>query len=259
MIERPHDLDSQAPGEFGHSGALMDAIRDELPGVLTRFRGDAEGRFLTRFAAASDDRRLIALTAPRNERTGRLLALRRGEHIGLMFRRGAITYVFTSVVANADRTPSRSSGELISVNWPAHVQIVHRRLHDRFVPPANQAIRVLLWGDADGARRPRAHRRQVKHERAASGLLSDLSVGGMRLRTSHATPMEVGATVKCAFKVPAAGPVKCSARLRNIEHHTDGTRSMGFEFTGVHAGLDGPCRAARLAAITSQFRRSVTG
>ncbi len=171
-----------------------------------------------------------------------------GATVGITFRLSHKKCMFRSIVRSV------SAGDeslVVTVAWPEGLQQLQRRVFERATPPPGMIVAVRFWR-TDGNVETTPESRDVRH-----GQLVDISAGGLRIKTTDLTDVEVGASYKCVFSPRhGAAALMLDAVLRHREATEGGRASLGFHFLGLDATADGMSTLNRLARIVGQYKRS---
>jgi c-di-GMP-binding flagellar brake protein YcgR len=145
---------------------------------------------------------------------------------------------------------TRSDGTLFTVAWPNYIEQLQRRAYERVAPPQGHVVAVRFW--RDDAHLAAGETRMVRH-----GQLEDLSAGGMRIKVSEATDITLDAQYKCVFAPRAGGAsLVVDATLRHREASDGGRASLGLNFLGLEATVEGRRMLDQLAKTVQHFQRS---
>jgi c-di-GMP-binding flagellar brake protein YcgR len=138
------------------------------------------------------------------------------------------------------------AGTAFSVSWPDEIQEVQRRAYQRATPPAGHAIAVRFWNSVTGPDGPQRR----------SGVMEDLSAGGLRVRTSEAYGLNEGDTVQVSFSVRSRGPAfVLDANFRHREQAPEGQWLLGFQFVGLESSRQGQQTLGELVKTVTGFQR----
>jgi len=197
------------------------------------------------FAEPRNDPSLIPVVLAGVE-PAELATLRTGAEVGLTFRRGHKKCVCYTVV---ERRQTSDAGVFLELRCPQQIQELQRRVFERTPPPADRSIQVEFWENQGGDEKATARR-------ANSGQLVDISVGGMRIKTTLSEPVTADRTYRCRLGIPAArASLTLDAVLRHVEAPVDGVSSLGLQFIGLEASREGYERMLELARFVKYLQR----
>ena len=172
---------------------------------------------------------------------------RPGLPVGCTFRLGHKKCMFSTMVQTAE---IRSNGICLSLRRPNELQQLQRRAYDRTPPPNGSVIAVRFWRNSTG--QSTTEGRDIHY-----GQLEDISAGGMRIKVSDATRIEISAIYRCTFAPRADKPTfVIDALLRHKEAAGHGRISLGFQFVGLEATPEGRRQLDRLARLANRFKRA---
>lgn len=169
-----------------------------------------------------------------------------GREIGLTFRRGHKKCICCCTV---ERCESGGGGVTrIGLRLPRQVQELQRRVFERTEPAKDCPIEVELRALPGGT--------STSTGAVIRGSLIDISAGGIRVRTSAAGKIEVGAGYLCSLRSDAARmALTVEAVLRHAEAPVDGTASLGLQFIGLEASTQGYEKLLGLARFVKSLQR----
>lgn len=226
---------------------LKDSIEQRRQIVLT-FHGSRGWRtFKSTFQGGSAAVGHLQVATP-DPRDGSVLSLPQPDlAVGVTFRLGHKKCMFgTQVIPSQQDT-----GGVINLCWPDHMQQLQRRVYERVRPPRDTVIAVRFWQEGQPSESS-VEARNVRH-----GQLEDLSVGGMRVKTSNPADIEDGQTYRCVFAPKPGKPsFILDALVRHHEAADQSRASIGFQFVGLEATPEGRRMLERLARTVSQLQRA---
>jgi len=232
-------------------------LRDEIlqqmavkqtPVVLTRQGANGWVVAKSRFAGADVEQGWLSLEAPLAENEADEWAIPlAGELLGVSFRRGHKKYVFNALVCAPEvlQLPDKCRRQMIFVRWPENVQELQRRVYQRACPPPGRKIKVTIQTtEADSRMRT-----------TISGILEDLSAGGMRVLCEH--PVELERNVKLSFALRSRGDsFSLDGTFRHCQATDRGDYSVGFQFVGMETSPQGHELLHHIARVVTDFQRA---
>jgi len=179
-----------------------------------------------------------------------------GERVGVTFRRGHKKCMFSSIVLGQERVDlgeSRAVADCLELQWPDALQELQRRVYYRATPPGRR-VHVRFWSGGV------SQRTAVEDDQRAvlSGVLLDLSAGGMRIMTTDvsADAFVEGDAIGCAFAPkPRGQALILDAVFRHLQPEEDGTCSVGIQFVGLETSERGRDTLSHLAGIVTDYQR----
>ena len=179
-----------------------------------------------------------------------------GERVGVTFRRGHKKCMFSTIVLGQGPVELGEPGsavECVELQWPQALQELQRRVYYRAAPPGRR-VHVRFW---PGGVRKRA---EAEHgsRGVLSGILMDLSAGGMRIMTTEvsADTFVEGDTIGCAFAPkPRGQTLVLDAVFRHLQAEENGAYSVGAQFVGLETSERGRKTLAGLATIVTDYQR----
>lgn len=171
-----------------------------------------------------------------------------GDILGCTFRVGHKKCMFSTKLDSSLTTEEDISATL---RWPIAVQQLQRRAYDRVEPPRGTVVAVRFW-NAIEKEHGTSEERDVRN-----GQLVDISAGGMRVKASDVSGLELDTTYRCVFTpVPGKPAFVIDAVLRHHEAAEGARAALGFQFVGLEATIEGRKALDRLAKLVSQFKRA---
>lgn len=168
-----------------------------------------------------------------------------GREIGLTFRRGHKKCICCCTI---ERCESGGGVTRIGLRRPRQVQELQRRVFERTEPSKDCPIEVELRALPCGT--------STTTGAVIRGSLIDISAGGIRVRTSAAGKIEVGAGYLCSLRSDAARmALTVEAVLRHAEAPVDGAASLGLQFIGLEASTQGYEKLLGLARFVKSLQR----
>jgi c-di-GMP-binding flagellar brake protein YcgR len=237
------------------------------PAVITRYGCNGWMSVASRFGDTRSDRESIHLDVASEGLQASEQALRVGDQVGVSFRRGRSKCLFTSVITACDDRHAGGSCQpaKITVRWPTNLQQMQRRLYERVsIPPGND-VEIVVWPHPENRPRTLGERDGLLDaglDGAAwtqTGVVSDLSAGGVGVRMGSGRHWTAGETYLCTFRpLEEADALQFDVRLRHVDRTPDGGWSLGFQFVGLETSSAGQCQLAQLASIVTALRRRQT-
>ena len=228
---------------------IADVGRRRTPVVVTRHADSGWDTFKSRFLGCSAQNRRVYLEQPTGGGQESNQPLASGELLGVAFRRGHKKCLFNTVVRSGTGRPAEASsgaGEF-AVGWPENLQELQRRVYQRACPPPGRSIKVRFWST----------RHASNQDRPCSGVIEDLSAGGLRVRCADDNGLQMGDNLKIAFSLRSRGPqFLLDGTLRHCESKPDGTVSLGFRFLALETSRDGQEMLLGLARTVTDFQRA---
>jgi c-di-GMP-binding flagellar brake protein YcgR len=234
------------------------------PAVITRYGCNGWMSVASRFGHTRSDDECIHLDVAAEELRTPDQALSIGDQVGISFRRGRSKCLFTSVITACDERHAGGSCQpaKITVRWPTNLQQMQRRLYERVSIPPGHVIEIVVWphpGGRPGTLGKRDGLRDPVLDGAAwtqTGVMSDLSAGGVGVVMEPGRHWNTGETYVCSFRPQEeADALQFDVRLRHVDRTPDGGWSLGLQFVGLETSSAGQCQLAQLASIVTALRR----
>jgi len=230
-------------------------IEKELPCVLTRRSERGWQPCKARFVASPEcaGRLFVALDGNNSEGRQPLVS---GERVGLTFRRGHKKCMCATIVLDAGLDILRGDETLaacVELQWPEMLQELQRRVYHRATPPGRR-VHVRFWAGGVAARADA----QAREGGVLSGVMLDLSAGGIRIQTTDVAPdmFTEGDPVGCAFAPkPRGDTLVIDATFRHLEIMPDGSAALGLQFVGLETSERGKHTLSLLAGIVTDYQR----
>ncbi len=234
---------------------ILQAIEKLTPCVLTRRRQRGWQLSKSRLVGGNAAEGRLLLSAGEGSELADQDDFAAGEQVGVTFRRGhkkclcATTVIgYTIMDGGGEQLPC------VELVWPDGIQELQRRVYYRAEPPGRR-IHVRFWPGGIAAR--------ADAERdgcgVMSGVLLDLSAGGMRIKTTDVAPDAFieGDPVGCAFSPkPRGETLILDGAFRHYQPDDDGVCSIGVQFVGLEATERGRETLAMLARVVTDFQRT---
>jgi len=235
---------------------IVAAIDKETPCVLTRrsVRGWQPCKSHLVAIAGTGGRLLVSADAG-SELSG-ATTLAPGERVGLTFRRGHKKCMCaTLVLAGRVEVPGADGRNIpcVELQWPEALQELQRRVYHRATPPGRR-VHVRFWPGGVAAR-PEV---EAGNTTVLSGVLLDLSAGGIRVLTTEVAPdmFTEGDPIGCAFAPkPRGETLVLDATFRHFEITPDGSVAVGLQFVGLETSDRGRVLLSTLAGIVTDYQR----
>ncbi len=174
---------------------------------------------------------------------------RAGSSLGVSFRFGHKKCMFASTLRSVRES---NDGLVVTLDAPARLSHLQRRVFERVMLPADAAIAVRFWHEDEDAKPPQE--RDVRYAQ-----LEDLSAGGMRMRGSKVGDLSLNSTFRCAFAPQPNSPVLVlDAVLMHSEEVENGRASLGLHFIGLEATQQGQIDLENLARSVHYLQRQYT-
>lgn len=234
------------------SSLLREAVRRGTHAVVSHHGPDGWRTLRTKFVGYDERRRSLVLSPLIPEAGTEPAELVPGELLGVTFRHGHKKCMFSTALQRfADH---EIGGDLTRaaawLNWPDHLQKLQRRVYYRVPPPTGCTIPVSVRV------RPPADQAETSTVEV-SGIVEDISAGGMRIRTESPDLLSEGACVQVRF---APQHERETFDLQAVCRHTsgaaDGEPTVGLQFIGLEASAKGQEMLIRLARVVTEFHRS---
>jgi len=182
--------------------------------------------------------------------------VRRGESVGVAFRRGHKKCVFTSVVLGQEEygPDEGTRAPALALRWPDSLQELQRRAYYRVSVPPHKTVTVELWQGGAACRKKAGTAAWPSY----SGRLMDLSAGGMRLvlPPNRDPRLDVGDAVGLEFQPEPGGPAfLLNGIVRYVEPAPDGATAMGLQFVGLEATVENRKVLQQLLRVVNQYYR----
>lgn len=227
---------------------LTDSIEGQKPLVITHHCDEGWRTFKSQFVSGSAAEEILWVKPPTLSGGMEGVTPQPGDRLGVSFRVGHKKCMFGTML---NVFGSEGFKGMIGLRWPDHVQQLQRRVFERAQPPQGIVVAVRFWRETPSDQHA-LDSRTVRY-----GQLIDLSVGGMRVRSSTPSDIEVGATYRCVFTPRVGKPsLVVDALIRHKEVVDQGRSSIGLQFVGLEASIEGRRIIDRLAKTVTQFQRS---
>ncbi len=237
----------QSIGGIQADRILEDSIARELRAVLTSRSPRGWRTFKSRFVSGSRESGKLCLSARLPDQETEHGLPGPGETVGVTFRVGHKKCMSSTTVQAVE---PRDDGTLFTIAWPAYLEQLQRRAYERVAPPTGRVVAVRFW--REDAQPSTGEKRLVRHAQ-----LEDVSAGGMRIKVSDVTGIELDTLYKCVFAARSAAPsLVLEATLRHQEATECGRASLGFQFIGLETTPDGRSLLDQLARIVRQYQRA---
>ncbi len=234
------------------SSLLREAVRRGTHAVVSHHGPGGWRTLRTKFGGYDQRRRSLVLSPLIPEAGTEPVELAPGEILGVTFRHGHKKCMFSTALQRfADHETGGSLTRAAAwLNWPDHLQKLQRRVYYRVPPPTGCTIPVSVRV------RPPADQAETSTVEV-SGIVEDISAGGMRIRTESPDLLSEGACVQIRF---APQHERETFDLQAVCRHTsgaaDGEPTVGLQFIGLEASAKGQEMLIRLARVVTEFHRS---
>lgn len=170
-----------------------------------------------------------------------------GETVGVSFRMGHKKCMFSAVLCEVDSHADTT----VRLRCMGPLRQLQRRVYDRATPPRDVVVPVRFWQE-DATAQSRGIDRDIRH-----GQLENISAGGMRIQTRTFHESVRGATYRCILTPqPGAATLIIDAVLRNHDAVANERASLGFQFVGLEATLEGQELLGSIVQIVNRFKRA---
>lgn len=234
------------------SSLLREAVRRGTHVVVSHHGPDGWRTLRTKFVGYDESRRSLVLSPLVSEAGTDPVELAPGELLGVTFRHGHKKCMFSTALQRfadhqAGGTLTRAAAWL---NWPDHLQKLQRRVYYRVPPPKGRTVPVSVRV-GPSADQPETSTVEV------SGILEDISAGGMRIRGESIDLLREGANVQVCFAPRHERDIfDLEAVCRHTSGDADGEPTLGLQFIGLEASTKGQEVLIRLARVVTEFHRS---
>ena len=217
--------------------ALADAVAKSLPLTVTVQRQNRWLTFRSRIIVTQQG--VMWIDLPTSDNGARVMSYEANEEMGLMFRFGAIRYVFSGSAVGEENYTDEAKHEkhAIRVALSGTMRRSERRLHQREDVPAKLQARASFWL---GGREAEPQEARVDAP-VWSGRVMDLSAGGILVRASGEASgyIEPGDIVGICITFGGEGQAAyLDAQSRH--HGADGEMAMlGFQFVDLETDYAG--------------------
>lgn len=236
---------------------IAGAMEREAPCVVTRRRVAGWKPFKSRFLYGDAVVGRLLVAPPSNAPGAEPSKLRPGERVGVTFRRGHKKCMFATIVLaqeSLELAEGDTAAECVELQWPEALQELQRRVYYR-ATPVGRRVHVRFWpGGVSGRAEAEKTDRGI-----LSGVLQDLSAGGMRILTTDvsADTFAEGDAIGCAFAPrPRADALVLDAIFRHLRPEDEGTCSVGVQFVGLETSERGRNTLADLARLVTDYQRA---
>ncbi len=230
----------------GADRIVEDSIARESRAVLTSRSSRGWRIFKSKFVSGTRESGKLSLLARSPDDEPELILPEPGDTIGMTFRVGHKKCMCSTTLQAVER---RADGTLFIIGWPGRLQQLQRRAYERVAPPHGRVVAVRFW--REDAQSSTGGKRIVRNAQ-----LEDVSAGGMRIKVSDTSDLELNTLYKCLFAPRSGAPsLVVEATLRHQEAAEGGRASLGFQFIGLETTPDGRCLLDQLARIVKQFQR----
>lgn len=168
-----------------------------------------------------------------------------GQEAGMNFRLQRSRYFFSGTVSEPARWPCSGGGELaiMATSLPDKLERLGRRACERVAVPSGEILRANIWVG-------------MQQEPVWSGHVTDLSMGGLQLRTNKSAMafFDAGDTVRLGVTFgDAAEPLMIDAYFRHGQ--ADGNMCLlGLEFASVNVAPEGRAAFEKIRCRIAEFR-----
>ena len=226
---------------------FREALDRKTPLVVSFQDPEGWSSLKSRITAVDASRKSLTVERPLNLAGRRVTDIRRGQYLGVAFRRGHRKCLCSCVVIEADQDEScgaeRNSG--LTLSWPDTIQTLQRRAYYRVPLPPSMKVKALFWAGtlSDKPDNPGQDRSSIYAD------MVDISVGGMAVATGGAEEcfFREDQTVSCEFRSPSGVPFSLEAHFKHQSHNPSGEQLLGFQFVGLEHGPQGRHRLTQLA------------
>jgi hypothetical protein len=225
---------------------IADAAAKQAPLVLTRRGPSGWVVAKSRFRGVCEPDRHLLIECPPGAGACAWPKPVAGELLGVAFRRGHKKCLFSTVVVEGNALIGEATPGLV-VRWPSELQELQRRVYQRACPPPGRRMKVQIRPVGTPPDEPPA----------LSGVVEDLSAGGMRLRCEGQPDLELDQAVHLDLALGRrTAVVRVDATLRHRQAADEGSWALGFQFAGMEATREGQELLARIARTVTDFQRA---
>lgn len=232
-----------------HRDKILATVAENSSYAVISYHGPAGWRsYKCRFHSVPPGRGEVSLLAE-NMPAGDQGSPKPGEVVGVSFRLGHKKCMFSAVLLGVDR-PRET---VVRLRCTGQLRQLQRRVYERAIPPRDVVVPVRFWhlvamGQSTGSGRDTRH-----------GQLENISAGGMRIQTRGFHQPAIGLTHRCILTPrPGAPTLIVDAVLRHYDVLANERASLGFQFIGLEATLEGQQLLQFIVQIVNRFRRTRT-
>ncbi|MGB9625672.1 MAG: flagellar brake protein [Phycisphaerae bacterium] len=237
--------------------ALDEAVSRNVPIVLSVRDGVSWAVHKSRFLGSNRvAKRLYIECPPPAAPESPPPEVRRGEAVGVAFRRGHKKCVFTAVMlGQEDYGPDGGSPvPALALSWPDSLQELQRRAYYRVSVPPHKTVKVELWQGGAACRKKAGSAEWPSY----TGRLMDLSAGGMCLvlPPNRNPRLDAGDAVGLEFQPEPGGPAfLLNGLVRYVDPAPDGATTVGLQFVGLEATVENRKVLQQLLRVVNQYYR----
>lgn len=236
---------------------LLAAIEHETLCVVTRREGQGWRTCKSRFVSGEPGGCILLRLPTETEEGDQPVPFVVGERLGVSFRRGHKKCMFATTVADSMALSLTTNEEdVLAVCWPEQVHELQRRVYYR-AEPVGRKVHVRFWPGGVAARRDAG----TDESGVRSGIMLDISAGGMRLISTDVTPdsFTAGQAIGVAFTPkPRGETLVLDAVYRHCQPESDGTWSVGLQFVGMETSQRGRATLSALANLVTDYQRAAS-
>jgi hypothetical protein len=225
---------------------IAEAAAKQTPLVLTRRGPSGWVVAKSRFRGVCQPEQHLLIECPPGAGSHAWPKPAAGELLGVAFRRGHKKCLFSTVVVDGNALVGEATPGIVA-RWPSELQELQRRVYQRACPPPGRRMKVGIRPVGTTPDQPPA----------LTGVVEDLSAGGMRLRYEGEPDLDIEQGVHLDFALGRrTAEVRVDATLRHCQAADEGSWSLGFQFAGMEATREGQELLARIARTVTDFQRA---